>query len=178
MAGGSTEPDGDDDRQCIHCGLWFANQGLHKHEENCRLQTYDRRLVDLVDRFAITRADDVTLEDVRDHVQEKSGDGGPEDGPEVEASPTSTPSPTESPPTARTDGGPQAVPSDWGDATSTDEDGTCCPACGSEKHFDPSELPEDVLEEAPELAEYDRACGPCSKTDDGHLADTVEVYNV
>jgi len=32
------------DRQCDHCGLWFASQGHISHQRNCHLQDIDRRV--------------------------------------------------------------------------------------------------------------------------------------
>lgn len=192
MAGGSTDREGDDDRQCVHCGLWFDRLGLHEHEASCRLRDYDRRLVDLVDSHAVMRADDVDLGDVE-------GDDEAEDltvgiaGDELSPDDLGEPELRESEPStdsARTDGGPQAVPSGWDGAGSDptpdvddSDDEAACPACGSADWFDPddlvdrygADLPDDLVDE---LREADRVCADCSTTDEGRLAKTVEVYHV
>ena len=193
MAGGSTESEADDDRQCVHCGRWYDKLGLHEHEASCRLRDYDRRLVDLVDSHAIMRADDVELDDGTDPgvdggdltVGVAHDDSG--EGPEIGES--TFKSDDESTADARTDGGPQAVPSGWegaaSDPTPDGDDGddeATCPACGSPDWFDPdalvdrygAELPDELVDE---LRSADRACADCSTTDDGRLARTVEVYD-
>lgn len=60
MSGGSTEKEAEDDRQCIHCGLWYSKAGVLNHEENCDLAEFEVRKLSLEDPFAIVRAPDVT----------------------------------------------------------------------------------------------------------------------
>jgi len=204
MAGGSTTPEGDDDCQCVHCGLWYARLGVHQHESTCDLRDHNRRLVDLTDPEAVMRSDDVELseldadadelEEADDRVvDEEPRDELPDaitDGDAVVFEPGDD---ADDPGAARTDGGPQAVPSGWSEASPApstaagddddDSDEPTCPACGSPDWFDPDEivdqfggqLPDEVVDE---LREADRACEPCSTTDGGALAPSVEVYDV
>lgn len=195
MASGSTEPESDDDRQCIHCGRWYAHLGVHQHEETCRLRSYDRRLVDLSDPHARMRAPDLEAgaDDLEagDDAGDDRGDPAPEPTPVASRSSTGR---MESDPTddeVATDGGPQAVPSGWDDAgTGSDptpapdaDDGPAvCPTCGSPDWFRADELADQLQQEGEpvpdRVREADRACAPCSTTDDGRLAETVEVYDV
>jgi len=138
---------------------------------------------------------DETLREVfvEDYALEAGGgepveDDGAEPSPNGDEPTVDGPTETEATPSrARTDGGAMPVPDKWGhdddaEAQVSDDDledePEGCPECGATEWFNPGDLPPSVLEQAPDLADHDRACMPCSTTDEGDLAETVEVYDV
>lgn len=197
MAGGSTEKE-DGDRQCVHCGLWWSMAGLQNHEDNCDYRAVDRRVLELTDPFAIERAPEVDAEAALDAGEGRPEDAteapGPSPGPSPEPDPAGGPGPEpESGPdvapeagATRTDGGPQAVPTDFedvaGDADDTpapdvDEEAEGCPNCGPDStSMDVEEIPEPVLDAQPELHDYEEICIDCSTDAEGHLTGEAVVW--
>lgn len=174
MAGASRERENPTDVRCQHCRRYFSAQGIDSHEENCEVRSAVEVLVDR----GVLEADPL--------VEDGGGQGStpavkPEDdegagGQPLEGGSPGTP--------AVTDGGSRSPPSFEADEDSAPVAGDgaggddVCGECGSPDWFDPAALPEAVLDEAPQIAEFDRACLECSTDDDGQLAAEIEVYNV
>jgi uncharacterized protein (DUF983 family) len=55
MTGGSIEREASNDRQCRHCGRWYAFNGLHNHEPTCDLNGLDARVVPIEDAYTLSR---------------------------------------------------------------------------------------------------------------------------
>lgn len=191
MAGGSREPESDDDQQCAECGLWFASAGVISHERNCNLKDYDRRLQPLTCPFAVMRAPDVDPGEEDDEPVEAELVDEPADpdlGSEivVEDAPTDPGADPGGDPmetAARTDGGPMAVPAFESDdeddeVEDDDEDALACPGCGGWNLDDPEEaLPEEALRSTPAVREFDHICIDCSTDENGTWTSPVEVFN-
>lgn len=183
MTGGSASKEGDDDNQCIHCGRWYARAGVQSHEANCDWQSTDRRMHDLVDPLAIMRADDVDVDDIEEADVDPDPPGATPGG-DPGGTPMEDPDIGDSASETRADGGPSSVPTDFddvqdgGDAggSDSDPDPDGCPECGGDWSMPVAELPDEVLEAAPDLREYDKLCVPCSTDDEGNLTDEAVVY--
>jgi hypothetical protein len=193
MAGGSREPESEDDQQCQHCGLWWASGGVQSHENNCDWQGVEKTILSLECPHALLRAGKMpterTTEDTRivedaEQVEEigppVEGDraaeveAGSDPGPNPGATPTHDPSSTE----ARTDGGPMSVPSFKSENADESEDETTCEGCGGANLDDPeAALPEEALESKPEVREFDYICLDCSTDENGTWQNPIEVFN-
>lgn len=179
MGGGSalsadrSSPQSPTDQQCTHCGRYFSQRGIDSHEANCDFEEFDVVLVPIAGQD--------------DEGETPSGDGTDPSATAPDDVGTS-PSPDVAADTAggtqgtRTDGGPRAPPTpdveDVDDVQDEHDEDDGCPACGSEEWFDPADLPDAVLDERPDLAEYDRACYPCSTDEQGEMTRTIEVYDI
>ncbi len=193
MAGGSEEAESDDDRQCQHCGLWFAPEGVLPHERNCDLAGFARRLVDLTDPFAVQRADDVSLDEVDHGPEPESPDAVASDAPPSpgdraggDPSPVEAVDGVEEVEEVATDGGPKEIPefgsSEEAESAGASEDVTTCPGCDRPATADeiqtPREvLPDEVVEQHGELKRVDHICVPCSTDDSGNWTSPVEGFN-
>jgi len=157
------------DQQCQHCGRWFSPRGIDSHEANCDFAGYDAVLVPIAGDGrdgAAPSAEGATQ--TPDSTDEDGSSPGPEP---VDADPVER---------SRTDGGPRSPPTPSVDGASQDDDAdedSGCPVCGSDEWFDPTELPDGVLEERPVLATFDRGCYPCSTDEQGEMTQSIEVYN-
>lgn len=179
MPGGSREPEGDDETQCQHCGLWYGQEGVLPHERTCDLAGYDARKVPLTDPKTRVRAGldpdpDAGADELQDGAASDPGTTHPDDGSEPAPAPEST----------VTDGGPRSVPSfnvDDGDTDAPADDGPSCPDCETSEYLVPVEvLPDAVLEHERGPSEKDVLCLECSSTtDDGALQpETVDGEEV
>lgn len=164
MAGASSEREHPTDQRCDYCGRFFSAQGIGPHEEHCPVRELGISVDELDGRDdqGDTREPEPTGADVESQpIEADGGDPNGGDASEGGSAPRAPPS---------FDSASEPEPD-------RDDDRDGCPRCGSPNWFDPSKLPDDVLDHAPELAEFDRACMDCSTDDDGSLSATVEVYD-
>jgi len=183
---GSSKSDAETDRQCPYCGLYYSKRGIHPHRRNCQYKEWPGD----THPEAVDDVDDLEDSLLGSDPSPEMGDPSPERGiphPDGVGGEGTDPSDDGGTPetSTRTDGGPQAPPEpdledvddgrDDADPEPTEEG---CPECGSSRWFAPGDLPDRVLEATDEdLAGYDRACEPCSTTENGDLAATIEVYD-
>jgi hypothetical protein len=148
MAGGSREPEGPDDYQCLNCGRWFHRVGLGPHAESCQHPDWADPLTEIVPTEEHPMMDaDYELEDVDDSKlqEEDVVDEHQEEDVVDEA-----PAPTE--PVAATDGGnpifdsPEPVERATTDGGDPEDDPTC-PECESNRYCLLDELVDDIPEE-------------------------------
>ncbi len=186
MAGGSREQETENDQQCQHCGLWFGSEGVQNHEQHCDLADFETRKVELSCPATLLRAGEVEVgadpdgdRDDRDEVEAESPDDLAADAP--------SPAPegaTSDPPSAsdgmRADGGPMAVPEfEESGPDLADDKSASCPGCDApaDEVGTPELLPDEVLQEHPELRDFDRLCVECSTDDSGNWTSPVEVFD-
>lgn len=157
-----TEPSNSSDQQCTHCGLFYSIRGIDSHQRNCRMKGYDGTLHPIKD------GPDVEDVDAEHGATDRAVD---DDDHDVDPTPDTE--------------GPQAPPTPDAQAKSSRNDdpsedrsprGRKCPACGSEDWFDPSDLPDRILQARPKLRQFDRACAECSIDEKGRLKQRMEVY--